>query len=1412
MDWDDFEYRASVAVPNQPLKPKRCWIGVLLHDKDPRHPFSELDFIWMIGHGKITVEKIWQTYEARQGISDFHIVARSGVLDTKLALKEIMEPASELIAFRAVRAAQLSPESEISRAPLTTLQTPNGTSNPVATPSPVAPLTNRIKSEPRGFILPNGPTAAAPPVPPAASRQTGIKTESPRPSLQEATSTQTAPLGRNLSTIQPSETLGLSVQATPTRPDSPPTAAQLAGNAFTHDNATVPVVSARFDVNTSAPPADCDRFSMVFKHAVQPPQQASVPPGAPRPGEANSSDTLQLPSPKQEHQSYSPPREPYVPPVFHNEIQEPLQPFDPDNFFNREPSPLGESQDEAKPTDRAIREIIKNEDPVVLEVAVDKALKILDGFKQVFVQHVASSPDAQAWIQSIDKLCPQAKRKRTVVGVVGNTGAGKSSVINAMLDEERLVPTNCMRACTAVVTEMSWNDSNDPCSKYRAEIEFITRADWEKEVSTLMKEFLTENGTVSRDVSNQDSDAGIAWAKFHAVYPKIARDALDGCTMANLMAERRLDVLGTTKKINTAQANRFYYELQKYVDSKEKVTKRDKDKDKEKQKKPFEMEYWPLIKVVKIYTRAPALSTGAVIVDLPGVHDSNAARAAVAQGYIKQCTGLWIVAPITRAVDDKAAKTLLGDSFKTQLKYDGGFSSVTFICSKTDDISITEAIDTLDLEEEVESFYKQERELKKEIEDTQSKFDDLEETRQVYLLAQREYAGEIETWEDLQEQMDDGKEVFAPASKPSKRKKAASTKKSRKKRQAHDDDSDFIASDDDEEEETEEEEDDDDEGVEAPREPLTEEDIKTKLKDLRDSRKNARRAMLEIKPKIEELKHLILDAQAKLKAIKAEISRICISGRNEYSKRAIQQDFAAGIKELDQENAAEEDEDNFNPDEEQRDYDEVAKALPVFCVSSRAYQKMCGRLLKDDAVPGFNTPEETEMPQLQAHCKKLTEAGRIQSTRAFLFSLCQQLTTFTLWASNDGSGVKTTDDDKCKQHKYVERRLGELEKGLESAVEACLNVLKRELNDQIFDKYPDLIQDAINAAPETASKWGLHRADGGLAWGTYKAVVRRDGAYQSHTAGHRDFNSELVDPIVKKLATSWERAFQNRLPKAFATFISDSGKILHKFHEAVEIRARENGVGLASLSTLKTQIYTYEVMFRELSQVLIGSMTNLQREANRDFTPTIANIMHTVYETCTEEHGKGSFMRMKAHMAAYVERARHSMFNEATLTVKRRLDHMCKRLQEEMEERADEIYIKMKADYMQVFGGVQVNTDAVVSREERAMRADIMALLRAVNSHFEPISMGVLPNAADDDVHGSAEEAAAADDDESVAFESVNESAHEDSTADPSEDAVMQDSTMQDNNKSGTVGQSPHVGKKSKLPTPLSNDVSDDGL
>lgn len=64
----------------------------------------------------------------------------------------------------------------------------------------------------------------------------------------------------------------------------------------------------------------------------------------------------------------------------------------------------------------------------------------------------------------------------------------KELVINPMLDEERLVPTNSMRACTAVVTELSYNKSNELGQRHRTEIEVIKAAEWEKDISVCLRE------------------------------------------------------------------------------------------------------------------------------------------------------------------------------------------------------------------------------------------------------------------------------------------------------------------------------------------------------------------------------------------------------------------------------------------------------------------------------------------------------------------------------------------------------------------------------------------------------------------------------------------------------------------------------------------------------------------------------------------------------------------------------------------------------------------------------------------------------------------------------------------------------------------------------------------------------------
>ena len=711
---------------------------------------------------------------------------------------------------------------------------------------------------------------------------------------------------------------------------------------------------------------------------------------------------------------------------------------------SRSASPTNET-DQLLSTRLNIPDLFMGCTPEQLERGVEKGVAILDRLKLTLVhKEGGEAAEAGQWLQSLENVRKQAIRTRTVIGVVGNTGAGKSSVINALLDEERLLPTNCMRACTAVITEISYNYDS---TAYSAEIEFISAHDWRVELETLFKDLLDGSGNVSRDCANEDSEAGIAYAKIKAVYPKLTKEDISNSSVQELMEHNSVSkVLGTSRSIQETDPLFFYRKLQSYVDSKEKTTKSEKDKSDKEKKKPKEMEFWPLIKVVRLYVRAPALSTGAVIVDLPGVHDSNQARAAVAQNFMKQCTGLWICAPINRAVDDKAAKSLLGETFKRQLKIDGGYSTVTFICSKTDDISLMEAQDSLGIEEELSELWNQCDKLSEKRKYLKKELEGLKETRGDFTLAMEAADEELDVWEKLKDDLEDGKTVYAPSlnskGNEKKRKRGRPKKTPAKKVRLDDPDDDFI---DDSARSNQSDESDNDSKVasehEGGAEPLTEAKTLEKIGDLRATKKDGRQQRAQLDNDIKNLRNLIQEADKEDAAVEAIISQKCIQGRNEYSKGAIQQDFAAGIKELDMEIQEEEDAANFNPETDVRDYDEVARSLPVFTVSSRAYQKLKGRLVKDKDVPGFATVQETQIPQLQEHARKTTEAGRQANCKRFLNSISQLLNSLRLWASSDGSPSKMTELQKSQEARILKDRLSKLDRvsGPTSILQICLS-------------------------------------------------------------------------------------------------------------------------------------------------------------------------------------------------------------------------------------------------------------------------------------------------------------------------------------------------------------------------------------
>ncbi|KAI8631989.1 hypothetical protein F5Y19DRAFT_382458 [Xylariaceae sp. FL1651] len=968
----------------------------------------------------------------------------------------------------------------------------------------------------------------------------------------------------------------------------------------------------------------------------------------------------------------------------------------------------GARNDDSNEADYLERLCTKNA-PEVLETGVSVANHLLNLLQDALT--TCTHPDVDHWLKTIVELRDRTKPASTVVGVVGNTGAGKSSVINALLDEERLLPTNCLRACTASPTEISFNYSDDPQELYRAEIEFISASDWVRELQVLFSDLLDSNGEVSRDATNTDSDAGIAYAKVKAVYPQKTREMLARANPKDLANEPALrNILGSTKILKEETAKDLYRGMQHYVDSREKST----GPVDHRKRIAVPMEYWPLIKVVRIFTKASALSTGAVIVDLPGVQDSNAARAAVAASYMKSCTGLWIVAPITRAVDDKIAKSLLGDSFKRQLKYDGTYSAVSFICSKTDDISITEAAESLGLEEEISESWNFAEDMRRTKGSLQSEISDLKKTKAALSDQLDECEAKIDLWEDLQSQISNGRTVYAPSFNLKKRKRGGRPSGSRKNLESSDVDDDWDASDsglsDKENSQPEEN-----------RKPLTEEDIEEQMSSIKMQRKKIREERRSLDSQVVELRKKAKEAQNERDTILAEVKAICIKGRNDYSRGAIKQDFAMGIRELDQENAVEEDDTTFDPDQDIRDYDEVARSLPVFCVSSRAYQKLSGRLEKDDFQShGFLTVEDTEVPKLQEHAKKLTEAGRASHCRRFLNDLSQLINSMKLWSENDGTMSSLTDTEKQGEEQHLKKLLGSLEQELDSSLQQSAALLEKSLEKHIYENFNASIPSAIQAAPNTAYSWGAPRAEGGLFWATYKATVRRMGVY-SGASGPRDFNQDLFDPISRVLATRWERAFQRRLPAILDGFAKESTTKLQQFHQAAKARAEQHHNNVTSLITLSNQMTVHVRTLQAMPATVRAKITELQREASRGFTPVICEVMTNAYNTCTTESGPGSYARMKAAMATHVDNARHSMFRQATDSVKGRLQDMCRSVKKDIAELVEGIFDQVSIDYMRTLVGTEVDRSAKLPREELDMRNRIREILLLGDKMFAPV-------------------------------------------------------------------------------------------
>ncbi|XP_046901733.1 nuclear GTPase SLIP-GC-like isoform X2 [Hypomesus transpacificus] len=299
-------------------------------------------------------------------------------------------------------------------------------------------------------------------------------------------------------------------------------------------------------------------------------------------------------------------------------------------------------------------------DIAAIQQAQEVMAQVQHRFEKKIQTHANTNTEFMNFIRHIMADLLKKTIQKTTIGVFGKTGDGKSSLINAILDEEELLPTGTLDACTSVIIQVEAGAESD---QYTATIEFISEQAWENELKSLL-------GFLAEPWQRDESICKMAEDKIEALYGKNATAK----SFDELMKDDRSTVIAallslTTKTISNVQASDLSEEIRPYTQHHESDLGR---------------LYWPVVKTVRI--KVPdhkELLQNIVLVDLPGNGDCNQTRDEMWKSMLRECTDVWVVSDINRAASDKAAWEILKSSI-TDMVQGGACTGISFICTKTD--------------------------------------------------------------------------------------------------------------------------------------------------------------------------------------------------------------------------------------------------------------------------------------------------------------------------------------------------------------------------------------------------------------------------------------------------------------------------------------------------------------------------------------------------------------------------------------------------------------------------------------------------------------------------------------------------------------------------------------------------------
>ncbi|KAH1173230.1 hypothetical protein KIL84_017069 [Mauremys mutica] len=262
------------------------------------------------------------------------------------------------------------------------------------------------------------------------------------------------------------------------------------------------------------------------------------------------------------------------------------------------------------------------------------------------------------------------------IGLFGSTGAGKSSLFNAIIEQQLFLPVSGNQACTSCTVQVSSSRSKN----YEAKIHLLSLQEWKEELKNLVELVRTPG---EEEEEEEEDDVGEAVQKLRALYGRDAEtrsyeDLLRAKLLVNIPAANCIPLMG-------AQAEELSDKLDPYIRSQSNKNEEEPALDEEKAK----MRLWPLIKYVEVtIPQSDVIPEGVIFMDIPGTGDYNSKRDEMWKESINKCSVIWVISDIERVLGGKAHEVLLTESIKA---YQGGMcSDIALVVTKSDKLELKE--------------------------------------------------------------------------------------------------------------------------------------------------------------------------------------------------------------------------------------------------------------------------------------------------------------------------------------------------------------------------------------------------------------------------------------------------------------------------------------------------------------------------------------------------------------------------------------------------------------------------------------------------------------------------------------------------------------------------------------------------